>query len=106
MQKLTAGDALQALAAGGTDFVRLLDRDGFDVGLYKPDRIDAQSPHARDELYVVAAGEGRFRLADEVVAVAPGDVLFAPAGAVHRFEDFSADFATWVIFIGARPGKA
>jgi len=29
-----------------------------------------------------------------------GDLLFAAAHATHRFEDFSYDFAAWVIFYG------
>jgi len=28
----------------------------------------------------------------------PHDVLFAQAGVVHRFEDFSDDFLVWVFF--------
>ena len=36
---------------------------------------------------------------------APGDMLFVPAGTVHRFEDFSDDFATWVIFYGPEGGE-
>ena len=36
---------------------------------------------------------------------APGDVLFAPAGAVHRFEGCSADFCVWVVFYGPEGGE-
>jgi uncharacterized protein YjlB len=32
-------------------------------------------------------------------------VLFVPAGTTHRFEDFSADFATWVVFWGPQGGE-
>jgi mannose-6-phosphate isomerase-like protein (cupin superfamily) len=35
----------------------------------------------------------------------PGDFLFAPAGVEHRFEDFSKDFATWVLFYGPEGGE-
>lgn len=34
-----------------------------------------------------------------------GDVLFAPAGIEHRFENFSDDFVTWVIFYGPVGGE-
>ena len=34
-----------------------------------------------------------------------GDLLFVPAGVVHRFEDFSDDFSTWVIFYGPEGGE-
>jgi hypothetical protein len=33
-------------------------------------------------------------------------VFFTPAGWVHRFEDFSDDFATWVVFWGPKGGEA
>lgn len=59
-----------------------------------------QAPHERDELYFVAAGSGRFRVGDEVTAVGTGDLLFAAAHAAHGFEDFSNDFAVWIIFYG------
>ena len=103
MWKLTTAKGLATLAAEKLDFARLLERDDFDVGLYKPDRVDTQSPHKRDELYVIAAGTGTFRMDSETTQVAPGDILFVPKDVVHRFEDFSDDFAAWVVFFGARP---
>ena len=33
------------------------------------------------------------------------DVLFVPAGIEHRFENFTDDFATWVIFYGEKGGE-
>ena len=42
---------------------------------------------------------------EERVPFGPGDVLFVAAGAVHRFEEFSHDFATWVIFYGPEGGE-
>ena len=71
-----------------------------EIRLYAPRGHDPQTPHDRDELYIVAAGSGRFRLGEAVTPVGPGDLLFAAAHAPHRFEDFSDDFAVWVIFYG------
>lgn len=70
------------------------------VELYAPVGEDRQQPHARDELYIVASGHGHFRRGEEVVSFAPGDLLYVPAHLPHRFENFSADFKTWVIFYG------
>ena len=36
----------------------------------------------------------------------PGDVIFVEAGAVHRFEAYGDDFATWVVFWGPEGGEA
>jgi mannose-6-phosphate isomerase-like protein (cupin superfamily) len=35
----------------------------------------------------------------------PGDALFAAAGEVHRFEDFTEDLLTWVVFYGPEGGE-
>ena len=61
-----------------------------------------QIPHERDELYFVAAGTGRYRVADKVSAVGPGDLLFCAARVAHGFENISEDFAVWVVFYGPK----
>src|SRR6185437_879645 len=71
-----------------------------EIRFYAPPGHDPQTPHDRDELYVVAAGSGRFRVGEQVHAVTPGDLLYAAAHETHRFEEFSPDFAVWVVFYG------
>jgi mannose-6-phosphate isomerase-like protein (cupin superfamily) len=75
------------------------------VGLYAPQGMDSQSPHNQDELYIVVSGVGDFRKNGECLPFKAGDVIFVEAGTEHRFEDFSADFATWVIFWGPPGGE-
>lgn len=103
MEKLTVSSALDRLRKANSDFARLLERSAFDVGLYKPETVDPQEVHKRDELYVIAAGTGDFVCGDITTSFAPGDVLFVPAQVDHRFRDFTEDFCAWVIFIGPRP---
>ncbi len=86
-------------------FVEVADFGGeASVELYKPIGEDRQSPHTKDELYVVASGSGMFTLENSEFAFDTGDVIFVPAHAEHRFSSFSDDFSTWVIFFG--PQKA
>jgi mannose-6-phosphate isomerase-like protein (cupin superfamily) len=59
-----------------------------------------QTPHERDELYIVASGTALYRVEDNVTEVGAGDLLFAAAHVVHGFEDFSRDFTIWIIFYG------
>ncbi len=78
---------------------------------YAPRGRDAQTPHEQDEIYVVVTGSGTFALGRDEGALerkpfGPGDAIFAPAGWVHRFEDFSDDFGTWVVFWGPKGGEA
>lgn len=75
------------------------------VGLYAPRGHDDQTPHSQDEIYIVAAGRGTFVKGAERVPFAAGDVLFVEAGIEHRFEHFSPDFATWVVFWGPEGGE-
>jgi mannose-6-phosphate isomerase-like protein (cupin superfamily) len=75
------------------------------LGLYAPRGHDPQGPHAQDEVYVILAGRGWFVNGPARDRFAPGDVLFVPAGTVHRFEEFTDDFQTWVIFYGPPGGE-
>ena len=76
------------------------------VEWYAPRQVDRQQPHTRDELYVIAQGSGWFVNGDTRHPFGVGDVLFVPAGVVHRFEEFTDDFGVWVIFYGPEGGEA
>jgi mannose-6-phosphate isomerase-like protein (cupin superfamily) len=89
----------------GHRFVELFHHGSLAVELYAPRGADPQKPHTRDELYVVAAGSGRFQLAGEIEGIGPGDVLFVAAGVEHRFMDFTDDLAVWVMFYGPEGGE-
>jgi len=75
------------------------------VELYTPAGRDPQKPHTRDEVYFVTRGKGFFFDGEQSYPVEPGSFLFVPAGHVHRFEDFSSDFAVWVVFYGPEGGE-
>lgn len=83
----------------------LLERGTLELGYYKPDQIDPQQPHVQDEIYIVQSGSGFFVLDDERQPFEPGEALFVPAGMAHRFEDFTDDFAAWVVFYGPEGGE-
>lgn len=75
------------------------------VEFYKPEKVDNQKPHDRDEIYVIASGTGVFNNGGKRWNFKTGDFLFAPAGVEHRFEEFTEDFATWVFFYGPVGGE-
>jgi mannose-6-phosphate isomerase-like protein (cupin superfamily) len=105
MTQLTVRDALAALGQAGDTYLKLFGQTGLDVALYKPEGHDPQTPHLRDEIYVIATGTGRFVEEGESRPFGPGDLIFVPKGVPHRFEDFTSDFSTWVIFFGEVPPK-
>lgn len=84
----------------------LLQRGTMTLRWYAPKDSDPQTPHDQDEIYIVVSGTGTFVRGEEHAAFGPHDVLFAAAGEIHRFEDFSPDFATWVVFYGAVGGES
>lgn len=89
----------------GKKFLTLFEHGSMSVEIYEPQKVDLQTPHRQDELYVVISGTGTFLNDGQRHPFAPGDVLFVPAGIEHRFEDFSDDFKTWVIFYGQDGGE-
>lgn len=104
--KLGLEQALQQLPGpGGERFVELMQRGSMRVELYAPRGHDPQQPHAQDELYFVQRGSGEFVQGATRHRFAAGDCLFVPAGEPHRFEYFSEDFATWVVFWGPPGGE-
>ena len=105
--RLTVPEALARLPGpGGERYVELFQHGTLSVELYAPRGSDPQHPHTRDEVYVVVQGSGQFRNGNTRHPFGPGDLLFVPAGVVHRFEDFTDDLAVWVIFYGPEGGEA
>lgn len=105
MDRLTITNALQLLKGEESAFKELFSHGSLSVEIYKPEGIDHQQPHSRDELYVVTSGSGYFMNGSSRDKFEQGEVLFVPAGVVHRFEDFTEDFSTWVIFYGPEGGE-
>ncbi len=91
---------------GGERFAEIFAHGTLQVEVYAPRGHDPQQPHTRDELYIVMSGSGTFLNNGSRTPFQPGDALFVPAGVEHRFEDFSDDFVTWVVFWGPEGGEA
>lgn len=86
-------------------YVTLFEHGSLQVELYAPRGQDPQTPHTRDEIYVVAQGSGVFFDGETRRDFQRGDLLFAPAGSEHRFENFTDNFAVWVMFYGPEGGE-
>ena len=104
---LQAASALErANAAGSPRFATLFEHGTLVVEFYAPRGSDPQTPHTRDELYVVAQGSGTFYDGTTRRPFAPGDLIFVAAGVPHRFENFTDDLGVWVMFYGPEGGEA
>lgn len=89
----------------GERFARAFAHGSMSVELYAPVGTDPQTPHEQDELYFIHSGRGEISIGGERHSFAPGTAFFVPAGVEHRFEAFTPDFSTWVVFWGPRGGE-
>lgn len=103
--KIGKNEALARLKKSDSQFLKLFEHGSLVIEVYKPDEIDFQQPHKRDEVYVIISGKGEFVNNGVRTKFLPGDFLFVPAGVEHRFENFTRDFSTWVIFYGPIGGE-
>ena len=104
----------------GHPSARAMAHGSMEVRWFVPREGDRHLPHDRDELYFIASGTATFcrgnesgpfedarlgLLGEERVQVHGGDVLFVPAGAVHAFSHWTADFGVWAVFYGPEGGE-
>jgi mannose-6-phosphate isomerase-like protein (cupin superfamily) len=105
-RQIKLADARKAIPSkDGKPFALLFRHGSLEVEVFSPKNVDTQKPHSRDELYVVISGNGWFVHEGQRLRFSAGDVLFAAAGEVHRFENFSDDFLVWVVFYGPQGGE-
>jgi mannose-6-phosphate isomerase-like protein (cupin superfamily) len=94
----------------GLPFATQMAGGSMSLEIYAPgsnaDGQDRQTPHAQDEIYFVQRGLGELVIGGQRFAAEPGDAFFVAAGTEHRFENFTADFATWVVFYGPPGGES
>lgn len=114
--KISIQHALQGLPGApagaypeGVPFAQVLAHGSMSVEVFAPgsnqDGHDRQQPHSQDELYFVLSGRGEIIISGQRFDAGAGDAFFVAAGAEHRFENFSKDFVTWVVFYGPQGGE-
>ena len=89
----------------GAPFVTVMAGGTMSVEVFAPRGVDLQTPHTQDELYFVYAGTGEIVINGQRFDAAAGDAFFVAAQVEHRFENFSEDFVTWVVFYGPPGGE-
>jgi mannose-6-phosphate isomerase-like protein (cupin superfamily) len=103
--KFTAEEFLAELPLPATDkwpdgvwFTDVFSKRGFEFEFFAPRGTDFQTPHDKDEFYIVVGGTADLIKEGETIKCKTGDALFVAAGEDHHFENISDDFAAWVIF--------
>ncbi len=100
MPSFSLAELLAAPSAATPSYVEVLRVATLSAGVYAlaaGDR-DEQEPHTEDEVYVVLRGRSRATVGDDIVDLAPGSMLYVPAGVVHRFQDIDEDLVVLVLF--------
>jgi mannose-6-phosphate isomerase-like protein (cupin superfamily) len=110
--KSTAAELLKLLPAlvtkeypAGEPYTNAFEHGTMSVEMYAPTAVDIQTTHEQDELYFIHAGYGEIVIAETRHTFEAGTVFFVAAGTMHRFENFSSDFSTWVVFWGPKFGE-
>ena len=113
--KITAEEALKQLLKQdefprpddpvGRAFTVMMKHGSMTIEYFAPQEVDTQTPHKQDEIYIIIKGHSKFVRDGERISCKKGDVIFVPAGMEHYFENFSDDFAVWVIFYGPDGGE-
>lgn len=88
---------------GGELYLEFLRVPQMSAGIYvlPAGSNDPQSPHHQDEMYYVVCGRARMKVGSQNDAVAPGSVIFVPAGVEHRFYDIREELTVLVFFAPA-----
>ncbi|CAN5514541.1 hypothetical protein BH10ACI1_BH10ACI1_26420 [soil metagenome] len=82
----------------GVWFTNTFTKGSFELEFFAPRGKDYQTPHEKDEFYIVVSGMADLLIEGEKLSCETGDALFVPAKIEHHFEKISEDFTTWVIF--------
>jgi mannose-6-phosphate isomerase-like protein (cupin superfamily) len=87
----------------GHNYFELIRVPAMSAGLYvlQSGEPDQQKPHQEDELYYVVGGRATIRVANEERPVAPGSVIFVPAGVEHHFHSVQIELQVLVVFAPA-----
>jgi mannose-6-phosphate isomerase-like protein (cupin superfamily) len=105
--KLTIAEGMRQLPTpDGARSVGLFRHGTLQVKLAALRTTNEQTPHEQDEVYVIMAGAGFLRCEGDRKPFAAGDLIFVPARAQHRFEDFTDDLTVWVLFYGPTGGES
>lgn len=100
MDLFPLADVLARRARERRPYLEFLRVPDLSVGLYVlgPEDVDRQQPHTEDEVYVVAAGRGRFTAGDDTRDIGPGDTLYVAKHVPHRFHDITEELRLLVVF--------
>ena len=82
----------------GIWFTNAFKKGDLELEFFAPRGTDFQTPHEKDEFYIIVSGTADLIKENETVKCRTGDAIFVGAGENHHFKNISEGFSTWVIF--------
>ncbi len=86
-------------------YLEFIDVSTLSMGLYAlaAGSQDKQSPHAEDEVYIIAEGKAVLDVEGEHFPATKGSIFFVKARAKHHFHDIEEDLKALVLFSKKKP---
>ena len=108
MSAFRLDDLVAGLDTSGHDFAEFFRADtlSLTIAFWPAGSRDDQTPHTEDEVYYVASGRGRLRVAEEDHPVGPGSIVYVAAGVEHRFHSIDEDLKVLVFWSPPRHSGA
>ena len=94
--------AMGASIPGGKQFLRIFDQEDMISGLIRlsPGQKDTQTPHPRNELYLVLRGDGYLRIGDKNYPLETQKLYYVAKGVDHEFHGNTAELLILYFFGG------
>jgi mannose-6-phosphate isomerase-like protein (cupin superfamily) len=103
MQAYELSQLLQQRADTSKLYLEFLKVPDLSMGVYvlPAGSTDPQSPHTEDEVYYVASGKAKIKVADEDRAVQAGSIVYVAKNVEHRFHSIEEELTVIVFFAPA-----
>jgi mannose-6-phosphate isomerase-like protein (cupin superfamily) len=103
MRNFKIGDVLEQSMAFDQSYFEFLRVPTMSLGIYRlpAGSQDMQEPHKQDEVYYIQQGRAEIEVEGDSLLVGPGNIIFVPAFAKHRFKEISEDLEVLVFFAPA-----
>ena len=103
MQAFDLAQLISQREASNKRYLEFLKVPDLSMGLYvlPAGGIDPQLSHTEDEVYYVASGVAKIKVADEDCAVQTGSIIYVAKNVEHRFHSIKEDLTVIVFFAPA-----
>lgn len=103
MQAFELTQLISQHADSNKPYLEFLKVPDLSMGLYilLANGTDPQSPHTEDEVYYVASGRAKMKIADEDCDVQAGSIVYVAKNVEHRFHSIEEELRILVFFAPA-----